>query len=81
MPSFSKSVTTITYTPNDIKNMIQEDLCSRGFDVSFEQIEIQISGGYVNCDCNSWGGPNHGSCNCPTIPPKFEGYKIIYKEK
>jgi hypothetical protein len=80
MPSFSKSVTTITYTPDDVKKLIQTDLHAEGYVVSLDAIELQISGGYVNCDCNSWGGPRVGSCTCPTIPPKFEGYKIIYKE-
>ena len=76
MPEIITPKIQIIYSESDIKELIKADIAARGYSVSDRNINVNISGGYKNCDCDSWGGPRIGECRCSSVPVSFNGYKI-----
>lgn len=82
MPKITKSNITATYAPEEIAELIQEDLLNNfGIDAKIAEIKPVVSGGTKDCTCSSYsGGWSSDRCTCPISPVKFVGYSITTQE-
>lgn len=76
MPEIIKPKITVNYSVEEVTQLVKADLERIGFFPEDFEIKPIFSGGYKDCDCNSWGGPSVGECRCPITPVVFKGYTI-----
>jgi len=79
MPKITKGAITVSYSPEDIVKLIQDDLADEhALAASTIHIIPLFTGGTKNCNCDSYSGgwSSSSECKCPISPVKFTGYSV-----